>query len=40
MANFNTDYLRYDSNDIKRLITQKLAENPLFTDFIFEKNEI
>jgi hypothetical protein len=40
MADFNNDYLRYDSNSVKRIIIQKLSENPNFTDQIFEDSNL
>jgi len=35
-----TDYLSFDSASIKRLILQRLSENPHFTDFIFNDSNL
>lgn len=40
MADFNQDYLKWDSNTLKRVITRKLSENPIFTDQIFEDSNL
>jgi hypothetical protein len=40
MADFNQDYLKWDANSLKRVITRKLSENPLFTDQIFEDSNL
>ena len=40
MADFNQEYLKWDANSLKRVITRKLSENPLFTDQIFEDSNL
>lgn len=40
MADFNQDYLKWDANSLKRVITRRLSENPLFTDQIFEDSNL
>jgi hypothetical protein len=40
MAEFNQDYLKWDSNSLKRVITRKLSENPLFTDQVFQDSNL
>ena len=40
MAEFNQDYLKWDSNTLKRVITRKLSENPIFTDQVFEDSNL
>lgn len=37
---FNIDYLRFDALSMKRLLTQKLSENPNFTDQIYEGSNL
>ncbi len=40
MADFNQDYLKWDANSLKRVITRKLSENPIFTDQVFEDSNL
>lgn len=40
MPNINEDYLRWDSESLKKLIVQKLSEDPNFTDFIFQDSNL
>ena len=40
MADFNQDYLKWDANTLKRVITRRLSENPIFTDQIFEDSNL
>jgi hypothetical protein len=40
MAKINEDYLRWDAESLKRLIVQKLSEDPNFTDFIFQDSNL
>jgi hypothetical protein len=39
-SSISTDYLKFDAFSIKKLITQRLAENPHFTDYIFEDSNL
>lgn len=36
MLNYNLDYLNFDAYSIKRVVKQKLSENPHFTDYLFD----
>jgi hypothetical protein len=40
MPNKNYDYLKWDAVGTKEAIKQKLAENPIFTDYIFEDSNL
>jgi hypothetical protein len=37
---YNIDYLKFDAFSMKRLLTQKLSENPNFTDQIYEGSNL
>lgn len=43
MANnvtLNTDYLKFDAFSIKKLIKQKLSEDPTFTDYVYDGSNL
>ena len=40
MPKINEDYIRWDSESLKRLIVQKLSEDPNFTDHIFQDSNL